>query len=57
MEEEEVLQKKIKQAVYDLEYGQTPGNFDFNLVNETDRLEHAYHEFEITLKTWYSHLV
>jgi hypothetical protein len=57
VEEEEVLSKKVKQAIYDMEYGQTPGNFDANLVNETDRLENCYHELEVKLKNWFSHLI
>ena len=53
-ETEESLQKRLRLAVTDMEYGRATGNFDLVVVN--DNLEKAYLELEKFLKEKYPSL-
>jgi len=53
-EKEEDIVKRLGNAAKELEYGKTPGNFDFVLTN--DNLVEAFVKLLEVFKKWYPHL-
>jgi guanylate kinase len=53
-ENEEQMKLRLSNAASELEYGQTPGNFDRILVNND--LQQCFEELVSLLKAWYPHL-
>jgi hypothetical protein len=54
-ENEEQMQTRLGNAAKELEYGQTPGNFDRVFVNND--LEECFAEMITSFQGWYPHLV